>query len=273
MSEREAWKDKAPGDLVRKLEQAIGIKAEIERANGMYHATFGDVAMSITYTNQSTRFTVITDPDFLWGSKSIAKFLFNHSMHGIVSGYQLQEGYCLQWFDIMPRFAEVFAATVAQAAQEAFQATGQGVDSPELPEALAALVGVSDWKVQERAYHPALAHPGPVKVLTHPVSSTRVIISDAGIYVGVWFPFEKSQISKVVQLLPDTRCLIDRGNGKWIAGHNSDYGAENGIMYARWSMPITSLVSRLRNIKGKAKAVDTFDSHLPKPTHYSSTIH
>ncbi|MGL4753741.1 MAG: hypothetical protein ACRCXB_15280 [Aeromonadaceae bacterium] len=274
MMNRETLKDKAPGNLVRKLEQATGIEATLERNGGQCHAVFGDVELSITYTNQSTRFTVITTPDFLRGCKPVSDFLTSHSVHGIVSGYRIDKGEITQWFDIMPRFAEAFAATVAQAAQEGVRGPWVCDGSPELPEALRGLVVASDWKVQERAYHPALAHPGPVKVLTHPVSSTRVIISDAGIYVGVWFPFEKSQISKVVQLLPETRCLVDRGCNGWVSGHNSDYGADQGIMYARWTMNMTSLVSRLRSVRGKvAVKVQEFDKALPKPTHYSNTIH
>ncbi|MGL5286171.1 MAG: hypothetical protein ACRC8D_08530 [Aeromonas sp.] len=273
MKLHEDWKNKAPHDLVRKLEQALGIQASITNASGSYQADFDGLPMSVTFTNPTTRFTVITDPAFIAKAPALAKFIANHSMHGIVTGYRVKDGDCVQWFDIMPRFAPAFAASAAQAEQDGFVDDVATKVYPDVPKELWGLLGASGWTENHYDHHPALALPEAVTVLRSPDAMTSVILAHNGVWVSQWWPFDKNALAKAAATMP-CRFLVDFGPRGWASGHPDNYGATSGVRYAKWDSSMRPLAALMKTVKGKAPRAHKLEvPTLPRPTHFSSTIH
>ncbi|MGL4507370.1 MAG: hypothetical protein ACRCUF_16745, partial [Aeromonas sobria] len=86
MSKRKDWKDHAPGDLVRRLEEVMGVEAIEVEGESRYRAAFIPGQLEIEFTNQTTRFTIIVDKASLRAHQPLLAFLSAHALHGVVSG-------------------------------------------------------------------------------------------------------------------------------------------------------------------------------------------
>ncbi|QIZ02642.1 hypothetical protein AhyVDH1_037 [Aeromonas phage AhyVDH1] len=275
MQKRKDWRDHAPGDLVRKIEQALAAEAVITSEGGIHYATFGESPLSVAFTNSSTRFRVLTNPVFLSGCPVISKFLSAHSLHGIVTGFkQGSEGVCIQWFDIMPRFASDFAAIVAQAAQDCVAGAGAGIPTPDIPEGLLGALSSPEWSVVKEDGHPALATPGPVVVLVNRTTTHRVIISNDGIWVSCVWPWDKTGLTKMVKAMPYNRYMVNHGENGWATSHPDNWeGRHGGLLFSKWTISLKTLWGLMESLKGRAKRSAPKGPALPAPTHYSHTLH
>ncbi len=278
MMKRKDWRDYAPGDLVREIEEAAGIKAVHQRPKAGWHmATFVPGSLAVTFTNLTTRFQVFTRPSFLRANPLIGDFLKTHAKHGVVSGYKVDgDGVLTQWFEVMPRFASDFIESVTGSASVAFQGAVGAAGLPEVPDAF--LEGLSDdvWDVFAVESHPALADPDPVSVVRHLDGHTEVIFANSGIWVATEYPTADTPLVRMLRGMETHRSLEDRGPNGWVSGFWGNPGERGGVMYSKWDISLATLKGLLCGVKVKRKRKQKdpeFCPSLPKPTHYCYTVH
>lgn len=281
MSKRKNPKDNAPGDLVREIERLTGWTTFMtdSRFGKGHRAVIASNRLEVEFTSPSSRFRVITTPEFLRDYHSVLEFLTAHAIGGIVTGYKVAKGVTIQWFDIMPRFAAHFVESVAVCAQEQFVEHEVGERIDRVPGGLYEALVASQWVEKFAEYHPALVNPGSVSILRHVDDGVDVVFAESGVWVGFTWPFENSTLIKAAKAMPVVRFLVDKGPDGWHSGHWGDHGARSGWAWARWDGSIDSLQRLMRTVKpsrkSKARGIDPteFDSHHPRPTAYSYTIH
>ncbi|APU01182.1 hypothetical protein [Aeromonas phage 32] len=250
--------------------------AESRSGKGVRAIFFGG-NLEVEYTTASSRFRVITCPSARAGAPELQRFLEAHAIGGVVTGYRVLGGELLQWFDVMPRYADDFAHVVAVCVSGAAVAPSPSLRIDRVPGGFYEALVASQWHEVDVTHHPALVNPSQVSILRHVDGHTEVIFAEGGVWLGVAWPFEPSALVRTVKAMPGVRCLVDKGPDGWHAGHWDDHGARGGVAYVKWEGSLPSLQSLLRGLKNKRKAkakpVDEFDSHHPKPTAYSFTIH
>lgn len=265
---RKDWKDHAPGDLVRLLERVMGVEAIEVDGSSRYRAALIPGQLEVEFTNQTTRFTVIVDKASLRAHWALLDFLSAHSIHGVVSGYIVDPVHGLmQWFDIMPRYAADFVRAVRSAIVCTVAEQKAPEYAPVVPDGFIEALDASVWTVAYLDSHPALVNPGIALALTHIDGHTEVIFTSDGVWVGCWWPFEKNALVKMCQGMGKSRAMVDSGPKGWHHGHWDSHGAKKGVMYTKWEISMKVLASQLKSLKPKRR------QYLPKPTHYSNTIH
>lgn len=279
MSKRKNPKDNAPGDLVREIEGATGwtsFMAESRFGKG-HRSVMATNRLEVEFTSPSSRFRVITTPEFLRDYQPMLEFLTAHAIGGIVTGYRVDNGVTIQWFDIMPRFAAQFVESVVLCSRVWFCEHDEGECIHRVPDGLYEALVASQWSEVSSANHPALVNPSSVSRLEHVDGEVDVLFGESGVWVAFDWHAANSVLVAAAKAMPVVRSLADKGPDGWHSGHWGDHGARKGWAYARWDGSIDSLQKLMRTVKssrkGKARQVVGFDTELPKPTHYSDTIH
>lgn len=279
MSKRKNPKDNAPGDLVREIEVATGMKSLVlEPMFGKGHrAVIAMNRLEVEFTSPSSRFRVITTPEFLRNYQPMLEFLTAHAIGGIVTGYKVTKGVTIQWFDIMPRFAAQFVESTALCAQEVLCEQEEGECIHRVPDGLYEALVASQWSEVSSTNHPALVNPSSVSRLEHVDNEVEVLFGESGVWVAFDWHAANSLLVAAAKAMPVVRSLVGKGPDGWHSGHWGDHGAREGWAYARWDGSMDSLQRLMRAVKpsrkSKTRQVAGFSVELPKPTHYSDTIH
>ncbi|AWH15341.1 hypothetical protein [Aeromonas phage 14AhydR10PP] len=276
MKRRDA-RDNAPGDLVRKIKALTGIEAAImePRTGKGVRVGFGSMPIEVEFTSPSSRFRVITSPAALRYFPALRHFIGDHAIGGVVTGYMVIGDDLVQWFDVMPRYAASFVAVFAVCASSVDVDPYPAQHIDRVPDGFYEALVASQWQEVDVTNHPALLNPAQVSVLRHVDGAFEVIFAEDGVWLCVSWPFDNSSLSKMVRAMPKTRCLVDKGPQGWHSGHWDDYGASKGAVYVKWEGSLVTLQSQLKAIKHKRKpnVSSEFDPALPRPTHYSMTVH
>lgn len=278
MSKRKNPKGNAPGDLVREIEAATGwTSMMVESRFGKGHrSVMATNRLEVEFTSPSSRFRVITTPEFLRDYQPMLEFLTAHAIGGIVTGYRVANGVTIQWFDIMPRFAAQFIESVVMCSRVWFSEQEEGELIHRVPDGLYEALVASQWSEVSSPNHPALVSPSSVSRLEHVDGEVDVLFGESGVWVAFDWHAANSTLVAAAKAMPVVRGLVDKGPDGWHSGHWGDHGARNGWAYARWDGSIDSLQRLMRSVKSSRKRkvrAPAESSLLPKPTHYSNTIH
>lgn len=278
MSKRKHPKDNAPGDLVRAIEEATGWTSYMteSRFGKGHRSVMATNRLEVEFTSHSSRFRVITTPEFLRDYQPMLEFLTAHAIGGIVTGYKVAKGVTIQWFDIMPRFAAQFVESVVLCSQMQFCEQEEGERIHRVPDGLYEVLVASQWSEVSSTNHPALVSPSSVSRLEHIDGEVDVLFGESGVWVAFDWHAANSALVNAAKVMPVVRSLVDKGPEGWHSGHWDDHGAREGWAYARWDGSIDSLQRLMRSVKSSRKSkvrAPAESSPLPKPTHYSDTIH
>lgn len=276
MQKGKDWRDFAPGDIVRRFEAATGIVATAESLRGgVKHVTLVPGQLELVIRGAGTRVDVIASVEYKRAHPALCRFLIAQSVHGVVSGYTETESTVMQTIDIMPRYADdVLAACVAP---EGIPALDPWQRMETLPESFLSGLDASEWDVELYDYHPALANPAPVSVLSNAGAGVELIFAVDGVWVGLRWPFRVGPLHHICSANGKYRCLVPKGDG-WQVGwwQNAGQGLD-GVMYSKWADSLATLKMFVSDIQGPRPIVTRRPTiNQPAPAiapHQSGIVH